>query len=224
MDGAFSCFPPFNHGFLIRRASEMAKAKAIALIIKLVKKQQVDEETNAEHWPPSTKRCEMNRWYDYISHDIDVSKELHPDFNLPKIHLMSHWVEQLPQYGALQQYSAERHEDAHQKNLNDGWNASNHNLGCLLQGLTFLRCIRYFKIRELNLQAIAQCSENGTATCKVLPSGSDLAAHLSFQSYAKAECMGPQNRRNDKPPDTIIKDFEALLDNTQEATHRVTIF
>jgi len=36
--------------------------------------------------------------------------------------------------------------------------------------------------------------------------------------------MGPQNRRNGKYPDDMIKDFRALLDNTQDATHRVTIY
>jgi len=36
--------------------------------------------------------------------------------------------------------------------------------------------------------------------------------------------MGPQNRRDGKQPDAIIKDFRALLDNTQDATQRVTIY
>ena len=52
----------------------------------------------------------MNTWWDDISHEIDVSKELDSDFKSPKIQLMSHWVEQIGRYQALQQYSAERHE------------------------------------------------------------------------------------------------------------------
>ena len=36
--------------------------------------------------------------------------------------------------------------------------------------------------------------------------------------------MGPQNRRDGKHPDAMIKDFRALLDNTQDATHRVAIY
>jgi len=36
--------------------------------------------------------------------------------------------------------------------------------------------------------------------------------------------MGPQNRRDRKHPDALIKDFRALLDNTQDATHRVAIY
>ena len=36
--------------------------------------------------------------------------------------------------------------------------------------------------------------------------------------------MGPQNRRDGKHPDAMIKDFRALLDNTQDATHRAAIY
>jgi hypothetical protein len=36
--------------------------------------------------------------------------------------------------------------------------------------------------------------------------------------------MGPQNRSDGKHPDTMIKDFRALLDNTQDATHRMAIY
>ena len=36
--------------------------------------------------------------------------------------------------------------------------------------------------------------------------------------------MGPQNRRDGKHPDATINDFRALLDDTQDATHRVAIY
>jgi hypothetical protein len=36
--------------------------------------------------------------------------------------------------------------------------------------------------------------------------------------------MGPQIRCDGKHPDVMIKDIRALLDDTQDATHRVTIF
>jgi len=36
--------------------------------------------------------------------------------------------------------------------------------------------------------------------------------------------MEPQHRRHGTHPDAMIKDFSALLDITQDATHRVTIF
>jgi hypothetical protein len=100
-------------------------------------------------------------------------------FNIVKIHLMSHWVEQIRLYRALQQYCAERHEQAHKTNLKDGWNASNHNLNYLPQIITFQRRILGFEVRELNLQALAQRRENNAAACKVLTSGAVLPARLS---------------------------------------------
>jgi hypothetical protein len=171
---------------LLGRAGKKAKAKANALRTELVKKRKVDEVSNAETWTPSKTQGEMNAWRDYISHEIDVSKELDADFNFPKIHLMSHWVEQIRRYGALQQYSAERHEQAHKTNLRDGWNASNHNLNYLPQVITFQRCILCFEIRALNLQAIAQRRGNSIAACKVLPSGADLVAPPGLPVIYKA--------------------------------------
>jgi len=36
--------------------------------------------------------------------------------------------------------------------------------------------------------------------------------------------MGPQNCRDGNHPDAMIIDFREILDNTQEATHRTTIY
>jgi hypothetical protein len=136
---------------------------------------------------------------------------------------MSHWVEHIRQYGALQRYSAERIEHAPKTNLKDGCNASNHNFNYLPQIITTQNRILCDEVSELNLQAFGQLRENSAAPCKALPSSADLAALLTPQSYAKPELMGPQNRRDRKHPDTMIKDFTALLDYMQDATHRVAI-
>jgi len=214
----------FRDVFLLGRAGEQAKAKVNALRTDLVKKRKVDEETTAETWTLSKKWREMNVWWDYISHQIDISQEEDADFNFPMIQLMSQWVEQIRWYGALQLYSAKRHEQAHKTNLKDGWNASNHNFNYLPQVITCQRRILCFEIRELNLQALAQRRENSAAACKVLPSRADLAAPLCSQSYAKPKFMGPKNHRDRKHPDAMIKDFRKLLDNTHNATHQVAIY
>ena len=91
---------------------------------ELVKKRNVDEETNAESCTPSRIRRKNNTWQDNISHKIGVSNQLDADFNFPKIDLMSLWVKQIRRYRTLQQYSAVGHEQAHKLNLKDGWNAS----------------------------------------------------------------------------------------------------
>jgi hypothetical protein len=180
IEDAVHRFHTFKEDCLLRQASKKAKSKANALGTELVKKRMVDEEPNADTWTPSKKRREIKAWWDYISHDIDVSQELDADFNFPKIHLMSH-REQIRRYGVLQQYSAKRNEEAHTTNLKDGWNAFNHNLNYLRQVITFQRRILCLEIRELNLQALAQRRENSSAACQVLPSGADLAAPLGSQ-------------------------------------------
>jgi len=88
MEDALRSFDTFKDVFLLGRASKKAKDKANTLRMQLLKKQKVDEETNAETWTPSKKRHEMNAWQDYISHEIDVSNELDANFNFLKIHLM----------------------------------------------------------------------------------------------------------------------------------------
>ena len=164
MEDALDRFDTFKDVFLLGRAGQVAKAKANALRTELVKKQKVDKETNAETWTPSKKRCDMNTGRDYISHEIDISKKLDTDFNCPKIHLMSHWAKQIRQYRALQQNSDKTHEQAHQTNLKDGWNASNHNRNYLPQKLTFECRILCFEIRKLNVQALTQHWESSAAT------------------------------------------------------------
>jgi hypothetical protein len=100
LEDALCRFHSFKDVFLLVRAGKKAKAKANALRMELVKKRNVDEDTNAESWTPSKMRREMNAWRDYISHEIDGSKEIDADFNFPKIHLISYWVKQIRRYGA----------------------------------------------------------------------------------------------------------------------------
>jgi hypothetical protein len=119
LEDSLGHFLTFKEVFLLRQAGKRVKAKAHALRMELVKKRKVDMEANAETCTESKKSGEMDSWRDYISHKIEVFKELDADFNFPKIHLMSHWVKQIRHSGALQQYFAERHEQVHKTNLKD---------------------------------------------------------------------------------------------------------
>jgi len=102
MEDAFCHFHIFNNISWLGRTDNMVKAKANALRIKHVKKRKVDEQINAEIWKLSKNLCEMNGSQNCIQHEIDVSNKLKANFNFQKIHLMSHWVEQIAWYGALQ--------------------------------------------------------------------------------------------------------------------------
>jgi hypothetical protein len=224
MEDAWCRLHTFNDVFLLCQAGKKVNAKANALRTELVKKQKVDEKTNAETLTPSKKRREIHSWRNSISHEIDVSKEFDAYVIFLNNHLMSHWVEQIPRHAVLQQYSVVRHEQAHKTYLKDCWNVSNHNLNYLPQVSTIHRHIFCFVICELNLQALAQRQQNSAATWTVLPSGADLAAPLSSQSSSKPEFMGLQNRRDGKHSDAMIKDFRGLLDYTPDATHRVRLY
>jgi len=103
MEDTSDGFHTFKGDLLLGRAGKEAKAKANALRTELVKKRKFDKERNADTLMPSKKRGGMYAWRDGISHEMDISKELDADFNLPKIHLMPHWAEQIRRYGALQQ-------------------------------------------------------------------------------------------------------------------------
>jgi hypothetical protein len=85
-------FHTFKNIILLGRASNEAKPKPNAMRTEHVKKWNVDEEINAQTWTPSKKRHKVKTWRDYIIHEIDVCKVLDADFNVPRIHLMSHWV------------------------------------------------------------------------------------------------------------------------------------
>jgi hypothetical protein len=95
MEDALHLVHTFKYVFLLGQAGKKAKAKAHALRTELMKKGKVDEETNTETWTPSKKRHKMIAWQDNISLDIDISKKLDADFNLPKFHWMSYWAKQI---------------------------------------------------------------------------------------------------------------------------------
>jgi hypothetical protein len=113
MEDTLCRFHTFKDVFLLLRGSIKAKGKANALRTQLLKKRKIVDATHADSWMPSKKWRKMNAWWDYISHKIDISKESDTNFNFLKIHMMSHWAEQIRRYAAFQQYSAERHEQAH---------------------------------------------------------------------------------------------------------------
>jgi len=108
--------------------------------------------------------------------------------------------------------------------INECWNASNQNLNYLPQVISFQNGILRFEIWELNLQALAQRQEHSATTCKVLTSAADLAAPRSSQSDPEPVFMGPQTHHDGKHPDAMIKDFRALLNDTQDTMHRVPIY
>jgi len=224
MEHPLGCFHTFKDVLLLGPDGKKTNTKPNTLKMELAKKRQVDKEVNAETWMPSKKWREMKASQDNISDEIDLSKKFDPDSNCLKVNLMSHWVKQIRQYGGLQPDPAERQEQAHETNLKDSSNTSNHNLDYLPQVIIFQRRILLVEFTELHLQAVAQRRENSAAAGKVLPSGANLAPPQSSKSYVKPRFMGPQNCHDGKHPDAMMKDFRPLLDNTKDAMCCVVIY
>jgi hypothetical protein len=64
MDDALCPSHTVKDDFLLGQARKRVKAKGNGMRTKLIKKRNVDKETNAEIWTPSNKRREMNAWQD----------------------------------------------------------------------------------------------------------------------------------------------------------------
>jgi len=90
MEDTMYRFHTIKDVFLLGQAGKKANTKVNTLRTGLMKNWKVDKVKNADTCTPSKKRREINAWRDYISHEMDVSKELDADFNSLKIHLMSH--------------------------------------------------------------------------------------------------------------------------------------
>ena len=72
-------------------------------------------------------------------------------FNFPKIHLLSHWADQISRYGCLPQFSTEICETSH-KALKDAYRRSNHvdSIPQIIQGYSWEHS---FAVRQLEMEA-----------------------------------------------------------------------
>jgi hypothetical protein len=76
MEDAFRPSHNFKDSILLMCTANKAITKVNTLRTELVKKYTVDNETNGKTWTLSKKWRIMNNWQDYISYEINVSKEL----------------------------------------------------------------------------------------------------------------------------------------------------
>ena len=82
-----------------------------------------------------------------MQHDMLTSGA---NYNFPKMHLISHFPEQMRKYGSLPQYSTEICEDSH-KSLKDAYRRSNH-IDTMPQIIQTYTCDHTFAMRNKNLE------------------------------------------------------------------------
>ena len=99
MENALLRFHGSTDVFLCAQVGKRARAKAGNLRTELVRKRR-RRELRAESSTPSQRRREYNEWRDFIDSEVDLSKENDAHFNFIKIHLMSHFAEQIRLYGS----------------------------------------------------------------------------------------------------------------------------
>ena len=206
MEDALNSFHKTKDVFLGARVGKRARAKASNLRTELVRKRKAEEELRAESLTPTQRRREYNEWRDFIDSEVDMSKEGDAHFNFIKIHLMSHFAEQVRLYGSLPQWSAETHEHAHRANLKDGWNASNKNLDYLPQIFAYQRRVLCFEMRGLNRQAVQGSDDHHLAGKTATIAGPSTAS-----PFTQPMLISPQN--DNKTPDGQLKHFGALVDS-----------
>jgi len=81
---------------------------------------------------------------------INQALEEDSHFNFPKLHLLSHYADQIAQYRSLPQYSTEICETSH-KPLKDAYRQSNH-VDTMPQIINAYTRDHNFGVRELNLE------------------------------------------------------------------------
>ena len=92
--------------------------------------------------------------------DEILKEEAH--YNFPKIHLISHYAEQIPKFGALGQYSTEISETMH-KGLKDAYRRSNR-VNATAQIVTTYTRDHTFAMKDLTIKAWKQTRAGGEPT------------------------------------------------------------
>jgi hypothetical protein len=100
--GRLTLFSHHQRCFLTRASRQLGKSQSQCTENGTWKETKGRRRNKYWNFDTCKKGHEMNTSRDYTSHGIDDSMELDTNFNFPKIHLISHWVEQIRRYGALQ--------------------------------------------------------------------------------------------------------------------------
>ena len=140
--------------FLRFRASKASKSKADIISKELTARNRERNEKEGHNRRTTGQKARVLA-ADKEERAILVDEALVEDshFNFPKIHLMSHWADQIPRFGNLPQYSTEICETSH-KALKDAYDRSNRvdSIPQIIQGYTREH---NFAVRQLEMEAWA---------------------------------------------------------------------
>ncbi|KAF8418320.1 hypothetical protein EV426DRAFT_679831 [Tirmania nivea] len=144
-------FHKYKEVFLRFRATKSSKAAAKLASKDLRAEHQRLLASDELHMETPSKRRklqqELQQETEQLVHDTLTSGA---HYNFPKMHLISHFVDQIAKYGSLPQYSTEICEASH-KPLKDAYRRTNH-INALPQILRTYTRAHNFAMRERNLE------------------------------------------------------------------------
>jgi hypothetical protein len=120
-------FHKYKQVFLQYRAGKNAKTVAKATIKVLRKRLHDEQDTDMDLSSRKRQRIAYENRSVVAEEHVAVLEEL-SHFNFPKIHLLSHFVGSIRQFGSITMWSTETMESAHKHQVKDGYRASNR--GC----------------------------------------------------------------------------------------------
>jgi len=151
MKDYFRDFHPDKDVFLRFRASKAMKAAAKEVSRDLREEHSQLLTSDKPQGKTSSKRrklmLELRLETEELVHDFLTTRT---NYNFPKMHLISHFKDQISKYGSLLQYSMEICEGSH-KPLKDAYRYRNH-LNAIPQIIRTYTQVHGFSMREKNLE------------------------------------------------------------------------
>jgi hypothetical protein len=208
MDDALSRFHTHKPVFLKYRASKRTTAESRALRKELIEERD-HELANHQSESASARDRRAKRWNDYIHSEVAQLLEGGSDFNLPKLHLLTHFRKSIERFGSLPQWSTETGETAHKAQIKSGYRASNRTGNFYLQILNYYLRVDAFAVRHMNNQAlwIAKRDDRRSA-----PDDADCEINADDTPRAKRRCVesSPHLRRHLGSIQKHVKTFEHI--------------
>jgi hypothetical protein len=218
MDDALRRFHNHKPVFLKYRASKRTTAESRALRKELIEERD-HELANHQSESASARDRRAKRWNDYIQSEVAQLLEGGSDFNLPKLHLLTHFRKSIERFGSLPQWSTEIGETAHKAQIKSGYRASNRTGNFYLQILNYYLRVDAFAVRHMNNHAlwIAKRDDRRSA-----PDDADCEINADDTPRAKRRCVesSPHLRRHLGSIQKHVKTFQHIPPTIEDANLR----
>jgi hypothetical protein len=183
MDDALRRFHNFKLVFLQYWAHKKTTEQSKELQKELNKEQDADMD-KYRNCSANERKRQLDDWNDWIKSEVVDYLEEESSFNLPKLHLMTHFRRYIERFGGLQQWSTEVGEAAHKTQIKDGYQASNKTGDVYRQIVKDYLHRDAFAVPQMNLNA------NGFSNVASRPTKLDVSYLTAATGGSSAEGSG----------------------------------